>query len=418
MSDIKTSNSQQQPMDVDKFAEVLSRNGLEEYTFFNEPVQVDKADYERLIGDITRQSRRLAGLLGVYLDDDERGGQISPKRLIAVYDEETCDARNQKFDEVLKVVGTRNIVESEFLSVDRHLLQNLKRFDCLLQPRRLYGQDIVPTLPRESEIRFFNISRIQDLLTTGYLAPFYVAEVERQVDTQVILSRMVEFARLIQLTKEILRRNEVKHWDKLLDDIEIICQNWFNMGLERYRLLMDLVRNTFYVLFEIIGEMNAFFERAQVVNMKLEEGREPYRALIATESFVTVFSEDWTPHRALEMMIHLKENCGKFTTVLPVAFAMQLVEYTKGNSSFCSYIKSCFKTVGLTGNMERSYISWERGKLLNHYRNLLTTLGIDKVGRVVFDCNLKSGGAFHKASNIMNIKKNKSLLKNVSKILG
>ncbi len=405
-------------MDRDKFLSVLKRTGREEYTFYNEPVPVDRADVDRLLADIRRESRRLAGLYAVYLEDDPRGWAVSPRRLMAVYDEETVNARNQKFDAVLKVVGTRNILQSEFLSIDRHLLENLPKLDCLVRPQRIYGDEVPATAARETEIRFFNISRVQDLLTTGYLEPFWLAEVERQVDTCAFLGRLSEFSRLLEVVKEILRRPSLPAWDRLDIEIQKLGSNWFAMGLERYRFLMNLVRECFVTIFEIIAELDAFFERALVVNMKLEESTAPYRGLVATESFVSVFVERWNAHDALERMLRLnsaRRDC--FITVLPACFAVQLIEYTKANNTFCSFIKSCFTTEGLSGNMERSYISWERGKLLNHYRNLLTTLGVDRAERLVFNCNLKSGGAFNKAANLMNIKKNKNRLKAVAKIL-
>lgn len=404
-------------LDRDKFLTVLRGTGREEYTFFNEPVEVDAGDLDRLMADIRRESRRLAGLAAVYLEDDPRGWPVSPRRLVAVYDEEIVNARNQKFDDVLKVVGTRNILQSDFLSIDRYLLENLYRLDCLIRPQRIYGESVDPALPRESEVRFFNISRVQDLLITGYLEPFWVAEVERQVDTRAFLGRLSEFSRLLAVVKEILRRPSVPAWDRLDAEMEVLARDWFRMGLERYRRLMSVVRESFLALFEIIAELDAFFARALVVNMKLEESDAAYRALMVGDSFACVFVERWTPHEALSRMLRLWGSRETFISVLPVAFAVQLLEYTKANNTFCSYIKSCLSTEGLSGNMERSYISWERGKLLNHYRNLLTTLGLDRSERLVFDCNLKSGGAFNKAVNLMNIKKNKHRARNLAKLL-
>ena len=404
-------------LDREKFMAVLQSTGRETYAFSNEPVAVDPSDVEKLMDDIRRESRRLAGLAAVYIEEDPRGLAVGPKRLVAVYDEETVNAKNQKFDEVLRVVGTRNILSSEVVSIDRHLLDSLSKLDCLAQLRLIYGEKAAIAAPRDTEVRFFNISRVQDLLITGYVETFFQAEVERQVDTAVFLARLVEFSRLIDVVKGILRRDEVPAWDALCRDILRIARDWFKMGLERYRLLMTLIRETFVTLFEVIAELDAFFARALLVNMKLEETREGYRALVATDAFNTVFVENWQPHRVLERMISLRPKFERFTTILPAVFAVQLLEYGKANNVFCSFIKSVLSTEGMSGNMERSFVGWERAKLLNHYWALLVTLGIDRPDPLVFGCNLRPGGAFSKAANLVAIKRNRSRGKGVAKVL-
>ncbi|MBE7560997.1 hypothetical protein HS125_19425 [bacterium] len=288
MNELRAAPVEKRTLDRDRFLAVLRRTEREEYSFYNEPVEVDAGEVERLIADLRRESRRLAGLYAVYLDSDPRDWPVSPRRLVAVYDEETVNSRNQKFDEVLRIVGTRNILSPEFLSIDRFLLENLPKLDCLIRPQRIYGDEISGVATRESEIRFFNISRVQDLLSTGYLESFWTAEVERQVDTRAFLGRLAQFSRLLEVVKEILRRPSAPAWDRLDADIAKLAR-LVRDGTGALRMLMNLAR-VLHPLFEIIARLDAFFARALVVNIEMEDPA-PYRALVATESFISC---SWT----------------------------------------------------------------------------------------------------------------------------
>ena len=91
--------------------------------------------------------------------------------------------------------------------------------------------------------------------------------------------------------------------------------------------------------------------------------------------------------------------------------------YTKGHNALSRYIKSCFAVDGISGNMERSYISLERCKILNHYLNFKINLGLSLEDDTIFHCNLRDGSTLAKATNMMNVQKNKVRLKRVQRIL-
>ena len=137
--------------------------------------------------DLIHEAKRLAGLLSVYMDEITFGHSISQIKLIVVYDAETSDEKNIKFDQVLKTIGTRNIVDEDLVSVDQKLLENLPKFDCLLQPQWVMGRKLNIQYPESSEIRFFNIARVLDLLCGGFLMDFFLWETRREVNTREAL---------------------------------------------------------------------------------------------------------------------------------------------------------------------------------------------------------------------------------------
>jgi len=404
-------------MDQNVCAEIIGKHGKECYSFSNEPVYVSEEGYKILMQDMIREAQRLAGLLSVYMDEITFGHSISQIKLIVVYDAETCDEYNLKFDQVLKTIGTRNLVDEDFVSVDQKLLENLPKFDCLLQPQWVMGKKLNIQYPSTGEIRFFNISRVLDLLCSSFLQDFFLWETEKNINTREALWKLKRLRRLIDVVKVILRKEQTPRWDMYMETVYNMCDHWFDMGIERYRMLMWTVREGLCILFDLISELNLYFDRARVVNLKLDEGINQPHALIVSDRIATLFVDEWLADKALEKMIWCKEKLGQFITVLPASFSLQLYEYTKGHNAFSRYIKSCFLTEGIGGNMERSYISLERAKILNHYLNFNIQLGLSLDDDAIFHCNLRDGSTLAKAANMMNIQKNKVRLKRVQRII-
>src|SRR5690606_20589818 len=344
----------------------------------------------------------------VYMDEITFGHSISQIKLIVVYDAETSDEKNIKFDQVLKTIGTRNIVDEDLVSVDQKLLENLPKFDCLLQPQWVMGRKLNIQYPESSEIRFFNIARVLDLLCGGFLMDFFLWETRREVNTREALWKLKRLRRLIDLTKVILRKDQTPRWDHYMETVFYMCDHWFDMGIERYRMLMWTLREGLCILFDLISELSQYFERARIVNLKMDSTVAHPHALIVTDEVATLFERNWTPEKALEKMIWCNEKTGHYINILPASFGLQLYEYTKGHTAFSKYVKSCFLTDGLSGNMERSYISLERAKILNHYLNFKVQLGLSLEDDMLFHCNLKEGSALAKAANMMNVQKNKT----------
>ncbi len=404
-------------MDQNICAEIVSKVGKDSYSFSNEPVRVSEEGFKYLMEDMIREAKRLAGLLSIYMDEITFGHSISQIKLIVVYNAETCDENNIKFDQVLKTIGTRNIVDEDILSLDQKLLENIPKFDCLLQPQWVMGKKLNISHPSAGEIRFFNISRVLDLLCSGFLRDFFLWEAEREINTREALWKLKRLRRLVDLAKVILRKENTPRWDTYMETVYTMCDRWFEMGIERYRMLMWTLREGLCILFDLISELAQYFDRARVVNLKIDPNVPTPNGLIVTDQIATLFIDNWTPENALDKMIWYRQKIGQFITVLPASFSLQLYEYTKGHNAFSRYIKSCFMTEGISGNMERSYISLERAKILNHYLNFKIKLGMSLNDDTIFHCSLRDGSTLAKAANMMNVQKNKARLKRIQRVV-
>ncbi len=404
-------------MDQTTCAEIIGRLGEKDYAFSSEPVRISEDRYKNLLEDMVHEAKRLAGLLSIYMDEISFGRSISQIKLIVVYNAETCDDKNLKFEEVLRTIGTRNVVDENLLSLDQKMLENIPKFDCLMQPQWVMGKKINIQTPSTGEVRFFHIARVLDLLTSGFLRDFVVWESDRDVNTREALWKLKRLRRLVDMAKIILRKNDTPRWDTYMQTVYSMCDTWFDMGIERYRMLMWTLREGLCILFDLIYELADYFERARIVNLKHDPSVENPNALIVTDQIATFFYEGWTKENALERMILFKDQLGQFITLLPSSFAMQIYEYAKGHNAFSRYIKSCFASDGVSGNMERSYISLERAKILNHYLNFKVKLGLPLNDDLIFHCNMKEGSALAKAANMMSAQKNKTRLKRIQRVL-
>ena len=55
-----------------------------------------------------------------------------------------------------------------------------------------------------------------------------------------------------------------------METVFYMCDHWFDMGIERYRMLMWTLREGLCILFDLISELSQYFERARIVNLKMD----------------------------------------------------------------------------------------------------------------------------------------------------
>ncbi|MCH8053606.1 MAG: ankyrin repeat domain-containing protein [Planctomycetes bacterium] len=91
-----------------------------------------------------------------------------------------------------------------------------------------------------------------------------------------------------------------------------------------------------------VEDLNAYFERAKVVKVRLSPGAVPPQALLFSPRAMTAFVDPWRPEAALQQMIELSRRLEQFVSVLPLSFALQLQQYSTGSSSFSRQVKTSF----------------------------------------------------------------------------
>ncbi len=390
---------------------LLKENPRKSYTFRNEPVPVADPDLKRIYDDLQREAARWPEVQTVAVDRTTTLAGTIQVRLIACYDPNLIDDASHDFSDVVKIIGTRNILEDSCLCLDEETYLSLNKIDPLLQPEHVFGRRLEVRAAKQDEIRFYYISRLLDLLATGYLEPLYQWELDREVDTRKALEGLDRFARLLDMVKIIMRRQGAWEHDPHAAKIRWIKDHWFDLGLPRYEYLMEAVRESFLLLHDLIGELDAYFQKARIVNMKMESSAQ-LQAFLATDRNTTAYIKTWSDVEAVRMTREIMGKQDPFIPVLPASFAIQLCEYMRGTEIFHRYIKSCFRSEGLSGNLERSYICWERGKLLNRCQEIAARLNGGKPGKdLVFGCNLKPGAMIARAANAFNLHRNKSNLK-------
>jgi|GEM_PF-1689315 len=390
----------------------------ENYRFFNEPVPVAESDLEHYLEDLRRETTHLPGLVSIYQDPLRLGDKTVRIKLILVYRPEDLDMGTRSFSDVIRIIGTRNILDEHFLSVDEKILENMFKFDPLVQPQFLHGRPLSMARPQDEEIRFFYMARLLDLFAGGYLETFYRLEILRQVDTSAALAALRDLQRLLEMVKLILRKKSETAWDRLYQQIEGMLEGWLSRGIERYRDLMQVLQQVPGLLVGLVDRLNAYFDRAKVAKVRLASDAPPPQALLVTERIVTAFVEPWEPAAAFHQMVDLSRRLEHFVSVLPISFALQLHQYSSRNSNFNRHVKSCFRTEGLEGNLERPYITWDRGQLLDRYLELLVQMKeSEDPSRLLLDCDLSSGSALSRATDLVSQQKSKLKLKKMLRFL-
>ena len=401
-----------------QFVEFTDGIAPEHYRFYNDPVAIGQDELNHFLEDLQRGTSKLPGLISVYHDSLKLGKHTARLRLVLVYQPEDLDLRMQRFPQVIRVIGTRNVLDEDYLSVDTKILENIFKFDPLILPEYLFGKELPLTRPPDEDIRFFLISRLLDLFSGGYLEFLQRFEVLREVDTSSALHILRNVQRVLHIAKSIIRKKNMESWDHLIEKIDALHQGWFQRGIERYVMLRDLIRQLPPTLFSVLNQLKEYFDRAKVVKFRLSPGTSVPQAMLVTANSVTAFVEPWDPLSAYQHSIDLSRRLEQYVGVLPLSFALQLQLYSTGNGIFSRHIKSCFRVGGLDGNLERPYIVWERSKLLERYLELLGNLkeGNDKSG-VLLGCESPSGSALSRAGDMVSQQMGKLKLKKMLRFL-
>lgn len=396
----------------------LARVKADRYTFRNEPVLSREEDLKRLSEDLQREATRWPEVQTVAGDMTRCKGGVIDLRLIACYDIDLVDDASHNFGDVVRIIGTRNILDDSCLCLDEETYLSLGKVDPLLNPEFIFGRRLEVRRVKEDEVRFYAISRMLDLLSTGFVELLYRMELHRDVDTKRALVFLDRFRRVIQLTRIIMRRQTKAPSDELGERIAALVANWFELGLPRYHQLIKVIRESFVTVHQLIGEMDRYFQTARIANIQVDRNAERPQGFLATERHSAAFVSDWNPLEAIEVgeaSLHADEP---FMAVLPASFAVQLCEYARGTEMFHRYVKSCFKAEGVSGNFERSYICWERSKLLNRCQEIAARLNGGRPGSdLVLGCNLKPGMTVAKAANAMTVQRNKAHLKRMARLI-
>ena len=403
-------------MERDEFLSIARLDEPRWFLFEEEPVEQQDDDFDALLQDLLRASSRIPGLEGLYVDRSPCVCGLGLARLLAVVDEALVDPRRPGLEKVIQTVGTRNILEPEYIPLNKELMRNLAKFDCLLSAEHVMGDQVEPNPPKQEETRYFKISRFLDMLAHGYLGTFFRAAVERRVDVEQTMLDMQSLVSVLDVVKGFLRKEVVPEWDETIEAIRNVQEVWFTEGIERYRLLMKAVKLCLATVFDVVETLDTYFIQARVVNLKIPEEAPTPNAVLAAGDAVTVYTSEWTADGALRRMMDNWQKRGEIVSVLPASLGVQLLEYSRGTNDFAKYIKSIFRAEGLDGNMERTYISWERGNLLDAYLNVANLLRVQGNRDVVLGAPFRKQSRLAAAAGMMGGKRSKARLNRVLNI--
>ena len=402
---------------IDEFRNKVNELAPELYTFYQESSHPEPEDFNRLIDDLRREVKRSHGIHSLYLDSSAYTNGVGKIRLIFVIDEALDKVKRwDTIDKITRTVGTRHILADDYYVFTPKLFGALQKFDSSIAPEYLCGEEIKITPVEDDEIRYFYIGSILDYLSRGQFLDFLTMEVERKIQSDNALHLLLELAHLLPMVKKILRRNPDEKWDNFAFRVKNLAGKWHNSGIEKYKELMWVVRAGFYIWFEVLVDLKAYFQEARIINLELADRDESCRAFLGTNTETAMFITGWNPVDSMQKMLNLLVNQKERVAILPVVFGIQLYEYSKNQNIFGKYIKSCFQCEGLGGNMERSYISWERARLLNDYMDVCKILDLKNARDLVFGCNLHMDTKLNKAFNFLSTRRNKAKTKKLSKL--
>lgn len=375
--------------------EILNRIRLPAYEYFADPVNIRKEDYSSALDRIIETTGNYAGVSSIYLVNQEKFNEICNFELIYVLDDQ--------FD--------LNLIESQLLPVISSVLAgkesqityvpfffNINTFrylyylipDISITP--LTSRPITPyTLP-EDEMRNYRLIYLIDRVIVAPF-PFLISSVLRGcfavcaslnwlLQTKSLLNTFVETVEPRELREE--KQQFYEEYITFSKEIKYLCDEWFNLGLERYQILKQLVFQAIELLIEFIDFLSEELIKERIVFPGIASHKTKQAELSSAEfQLLGTFLKDdlkinfitnWTPQLALEQMIQfyqdiISKNLQSEENILylPATFLVQLIQYSKEAGYFSERINERLLIYEWAGSAGMPHIMNFRARLINQY---------------------------------------------------
>ena len=357
--------------------ELLQEIQLPAYEFTENPVPMDRVDYDDAFTKVIRETSRFAGLVSIYSLHQEIYPGLSKLRLCYVISD-TADEnalRKGLIPTLKKIRGEEpslDMVQFYTQSVFQHIDQVIPFFYL----KHEYGQDIRFAALTGGERQFAYILALNDRLVISPLKVLLPMLVDGVIAVKPAWQGIESTIDLIHFYQKAIGKVPAE-WQELIKKTHELGRHWFSMNLGRYQEIKQLVRDAVIILLEMTGGFIQHLQKEKLFfvqeGVTVAPGQKPmpvpkeYRASLLTDSVTALFIDGWSPETGFRKMANLLKKTKGICVYLPTLMSVPYVLYLKGTELHASLVQKFLLYHGFSGNVAMPGVVDTRNRWLSEH---------------------------------------------------
>ncbi len=357
--------------------ELLQEIQLPAYEFTDNPVPMDRVDYDNLLSKIIQQTSRFAGLVAIYSLNKEIYPGLGKLKLCYVVSDTVDDNALRK-----GLIPTLNKIKLETTVLDtvqfypQTVFQHIDQLSPISYFKTEFGSEIrFATLTGEDR-NFAYLLAFNDQLLMSPLTQLLPMLVDGVISVKTAWQGIESTIELISHYQKATGKVSVE-WQEFIKKSHELGRHWFSMNLGRYQDIKQLVREAVMILFTMLDQFNQHVSKekkffTQEITGSLAGQNKPaitteYRASFFTDTVRALFIDPWSVDIAFHKMVNLYKKTKGVCLYLPTLMSVPYAMYLRGTELHSILVQKCLLMHGYTGNVAMPGAVDSRNRWLSQY---------------------------------------------------
>ena len=359
-------------------ANLIQEIQLPKYEFYDNPIPVDRVDYDKSLNSMLQQTAKFAGVVSIYTREQEGClglGKIQAYYVLQDLVEENA-LRKGLIPTLRKIIHGSNILDSVRL-YNQTIFQHIDQIMPLLNIKHQFGQEIRFSTLTTEERNFCYVLYVNDMLIMSPVNKLLAMLVDGVINVREAWQYLESMVDIIGTYWKVKRKIPAT-WQDFLNQLQHLGKNWFSMNLGRYQDLKYLIRQAVTILLEMMEDFhqyiqkdNLFFVQTGAMSDDKDKGlgidTQEYRASFFTAQYKVLFIDHWDIGMAFHKMLNLyKKNKGE-CLYLPTLLSAPYVQYFRGIDYHSTLVQQSLLYHGYAANTAMPEILNLRNRRISEY---------------------------------------------------
>ena len=357
--------------------ELLQEIQLPAYEFTENPVPMDRVDYDNLLSKLIQQTSRFAGLVAIYSLTKEIYPGLTKLRVCYVLSDTLDeDALRKGLIPTLKKMRMESAILDPVQYFPQAVFQHIDQISPMIYLKSEFGQEIrFSGLPGEDR-NFAYLLSLNDRLIMSPLVQLIVMLVKGEIAVKPAWMGIESTIELISHYQKAIGKIP-PDWLEFIKKTHELGRNWFSLNLGRYQEIKQLAREAVIILFTMIVDFEQHVQKEKLffiqefppttTDSTLPVQPIEYRASFFTNSIRALFIDKWTPELGFHKVVNLYKKTGGVCLYLPTLMSVPYALYLRGIDFHSTLVQKSLLMHGYSGNVAMPGLVDSRNRWLSQY---------------------------------------------------
>jgi hypothetical protein len=366
------------------------------YDYINLPEKKTLQDYDLALNKYIDTVEKIPGLKSIYQTAPELHPGITRLQLLLVLDN---TASRRDITGLLEPLedGDNELIDSRPFLVNEDIFRKINMLTCPLSLQYIHGENIPRDPLGEENQRYYAYLILMEQVLPPLIIYCLHSLVDAEFDTRKTLAWLERTRQALEYGELFIGEADDK-WLSFSERVHSLCRNWFEMDLNRFQMMKDLMKDGLFVLYGLMDALAKAAEYRGMVNL-IKRHESPlnridlimpcpsgHQFLPKDEAYINImFEEKWEARSALRRMICLYEQTGTTVILAPLHLGLQFVLYSQGVNKLNKMIQKYLRAPEGIGNLSIPRIVDDHARLIDEHIKFLADRGVPYGWEMTFD---------------------------------